>query len=151
MTRQTKPAGPSRWVLLVRTLFVIASIVALYFLAAINLEWRQQAIFGAILLCFAIVMNRVSNAQQVTLLICVLSMFSTVRYAHYRFSSTYTYLSFNWTQARLVDLVFVFILLSAETTSRLIAAGVDTAYRGREKPSDHAPTWVHLSDASNER
>jgi len=36
-------------VLLVRTLFVIASIVALYFLAAINLEWRQQAIFGAIL------------------------------------------------------------------------------------------------------
>ena len=120
VTRQTKPAGPSRWVLLVRTLFVIASIVALYFLAAINLEWRQQAIFGAILLCFAIVMNRVSNAQQVTLLICVLSMFSTVRYAHYRFSSTYTYLSFNWTQARLVDLVFVFILLSAETYEFII-------------------------------
>ena len=44
-----------------------------------------------------------------------------------------------------------FLLLSAEATSRLIAAGVDTAYRGREKPSDHAPTWVHLSEASNER
>jgi len=44
-----------------------------------------------------------------------------------------------------------FLLLSAEATSRLIAAGVDAAYRGREKPSDHAPTWVHLSEASNER
>jgi exodeoxyribonuclease-3 len=39
-----------------------------------------------------------------------------------------------------------FLLLSAEATSRLIAAGVDAAYRGREKPSDHAPTWVNLSD-----
>ena len=39
-----------------------------------------------------------------------------------------------------------FLLLSAEATSRLIAAGVDAAYRGREKPSDHAPTWLKLSD-----
>ena len=44
-----------------------------------------------------------------------------------------------------------FLLLSAEATSRLIAAGVDAAYRGREKPSDHAPTWVQLSEASNGR
>jgi len=44
-----------------------------------------------------------------------------------------------------------FLLLSTEVTSRLIAAGVDAAFRGREKPSDHAPTWVHLSKASNER
>jgi exodeoxyribonuclease-3 len=34
------------------------------------------------------------------------------------------------------------LLLSAEATSRLLAAGVDAAYRGRERPSDHAPTWV---------
>jgi exodeoxyribonuclease-3 len=39
-----------------------------------------------------------------------------------------------------------FLLLNAKATSRLIAAGVDTAYRGREKPSDHAPTWVDLAD-----
>jgi cellulose synthase (UDP-forming) len=100
---------------LARTLFIIASIVVLYFLAAIDLEWREQAILGAVLLCFAIIINRVSNAQHITLLLCVLSMFSTVRYAHYRFSSTYTYLSFNWAQARPADLIFVFILLSAET------------------------------------
>jgi exodeoxyribonuclease-3 len=39
-----------------------------------------------------------------------------------------------------------FLLLNAKATSRLTAAGVDTAYRGREKPSDHAPTWVDLAD-----
>jgi exodeoxyribonuclease-3 len=28
---------------------------------------------------------------------------------------------------------------------RLGATGVDSAHRGREKPSDHAPVWVLLS------
>ncbi|ODU67859.1 MAG: exodeoxyribonuclease III [Novosphingobium sp. SCN 66-18] len=35
-------------------------------------------------------------------------------------------------------------LLSPELADRLVAAGVDKAYRGREKASDHAPVWVSL-------
>ena len=35
-------------------------------------------------------------------------------------------------------------LLSPELADRLVAAGVDKAYRGREKASDHAPVWVEL-------
>jgi exodeoxyribonuclease-3 len=35
-------------------------------------------------------------------------------------------------------------LLSPELADRLIAAGVDKDYRGREKASDHAPVWVQL-------
>ncbi len=35
-------------------------------------------------------------------------------------------------------------LLSPETADRLVAAGVDKDYRGREKASDHAPIWVEL-------
>ena len=38
------------------------------------------------------------------------------------------------------------ILLSPETADRLVAAGVDKEYRGREKASDHAPVWVELRD-----
>ena len=38
------------------------------------------------------------------------------------------------------------MLLSPETSDRLIAAGVDKDYRGREKASDHAPVWVELRD-----
>lgn len=37
------------------------------------------------------------------------------------------------------------LLLSPECADRLIAAGVDKEYRGREKASDHAPVWVELA------
>ena len=36
------------------------------------------------------------------------------------------------------------LLLSPQAADRLLDAGVDKAYRGREKASDHAPTWVML-------
>ncbi len=38
------------------------------------------------------------------------------------------------------------LLLSPECADRLVAAGVDKEYRGREKASDHAPVWVELRD-----
>ena len=36
------------------------------------------------------------------------------------------------------------LLLSPTVADRLIDAGVDKQYRGREKASDHAPTWVRI-------
>lgn len=36
------------------------------------------------------------------------------------------------------------LLLSPAVADRLTEAGVDKDYRGREKASDHAPTWVRL-------
>lgn len=36
------------------------------------------------------------------------------------------------------------LLLSPQAADRMVEAGVDKAYRGREKASDHAPTWVRL-------
>jgi exodeoxyribonuclease-3 len=38
------------------------------------------------------------------------------------------------------------LLLSPQAADRLLDAGVDKEYRGREKASDHAPTWVELED-----
>ena len=38
------------------------------------------------------------------------------------------------------------ILLSPELADRLHTVGVDRDHRGREKASDHAPTWAVLSD-----
>ena len=37
-----------------------------------------------------------------------------------------------------------FLLINEPLRSRLAAAEVDAEYRGREKPSDHAPTWIRL-------
>ena len=36
------------------------------------------------------------------------------------------------------------LMLSPEAADRLVDAGVDREYRGRERASDHAPTWVIL-------
>jgi len=36
------------------------------------------------------------------------------------------------------------LLLSPSLAGALTGAGVDRAVRGREKPSDHAPTWIEL-------
>jgi exodeoxyribonuclease-3 len=40
------------------------------------------------------------------------------------------------------------LLLSPPVAKRLVAAGVDRHIRGREKASDHAPTWVELADTA---
>ena len=37
------------------------------------------------------------------------------------------------------------LLLSPECADRMVSAGVDKAYRGREKASDHTPVWVELA------
>ena len=38
-----------------------------------------------------------------------------------------------------------FLLLTPDLLPRLVADGVDREHRGREKPSDHAPTWIELA------
>jgi len=38
-----------------------------------------------------------------------------------------------------------FLLLTEPLVPRLQATGVDAEYRGREKPSDHAPVWIELA------
>jgi exodeoxyribonuclease-3 len=35
-------------------------------------------------------------------------------------------------------------MLSPPAADRLVDAGVDKDYRGREKASDHAPTWIKI-------
>jgi exodeoxyribonuclease-3 len=41
-----------------------------------------------------------------------------------------------------------FLLVNPPLASRLTAANVDTEYRGREKPSDHAPAWIMVREPS---
>ena len=38
-----------------------------------------------------------------------------------------------------------FLMLTPDLRPRLAADGVDAEHRGREKPSDHAPTWIELA------
>jgi exodeoxyribonuclease-3 len=36
------------------------------------------------------------------------------------------------------------VLLSPQAADLLTASGIDKAVRGRDKPSDHVPTWIEL-------
>ena len=38
------------------------------------------------------------------------------------------------------------LMLSPQAADRLVASGVDTGPRGKEKPSDHTPVWCELKD-----
>jgi exodeoxyribonuclease III len=40
------------------------------------------------------------------------------------------------------------LLLSGTIAERLVAAGVDSVVRGWDKASDHAPTWIELTDST---
>jgi exodeoxyribonuclease-3 len=39
-----------------------------------------------------------------------------------------------------------FLLVNPPLAARLAEAGVDAEYRGRDKPSDHAPAWITITD-----
>jgi exodeoxyribonuclease-3 len=54
----------------------------------------------------------------------------------------WSYLRNRW--ARDAGLRIDHLLLSKEAATRLVAAGVDRAVRGKENASDHAPAWVDL-------
>jgi exodeoxyribonuclease III len=43
-----------------------------------------------------------------------------------------------------------FLLLTPDLAPRLVDTGVDSAERGKEKPSDHAPVWVRLSSCERD-
>ena len=38
-----------------------------------------------------------------------------------------------------------FLMLTPYVVPRLVATGVDSAHRGKEKASDHAPVWINLN------
>jgi exodeoxyribonuclease III len=57
----------------------------------------------------------------------------------------YTFWKFRNAFARNAGLRIDHLLLSPPLAKRLTAAGVDREVRGREKASDHAPTWIDLA------
>ena len=65
---------------------------------------------------------------------------------HYPSGGIWTYWDFQsgaWQQDR--GFRIDHLLLDPIAADRLVACGVDKEHRGRDKPSDHAPTWVELA------
>jgi exodeoxyribonuclease III len=70
----------------------------------------------------------------------------TTRHRHPR-ERIYTFWVNAAAHARNAGFRMDFLLLSPDLLPRLVGDGVDAEHRGREKPSDHAPTWIEIAGA----
>lgn len=91
----------------------MAAILAALPLVALPLGWKEQAIFGTVVIAFAIFLNATSRSLPVTMLLMVLSIFSTLRYGYWRVIQTWEGITsaghiHRW------DNIFVVLLLLAE-------------------------------------
>ncbi len=82
--------------------------------ATLPLKWEQQIVFALLTIFIALWVNRSSKAYVVTLTLVVLSVYSTVRYGVWRFSSVLAYLRDPGTNATGIDAFFIWIILLAE-------------------------------------
>lgn len=94
-------------------ILAMVAAVALLPLAILPLAWKEQAIFGGVMILFAIFLNRVSRSITITMTLMVFSVFSTLRYGYWRVIQTWEGITsaghiHRW------DNVFVLSLLAAE-------------------------------------
>ena len=90
-----------------------AAAAALCPLVILPLSWKEQAVFGAGLILFAMILNTASRSLTVTMLLMTFSVFSTLRYGYWRVIQTWEGITsaghiHRW------DTVFVLLLLAAE-------------------------------------
>jgi len=79
----------SRFGLVVTGILAMVAIAAMIPLVILPLGWKEQAIFGAALMVFAIFLNWTSRSPTVTMLLMTFSIFSTLRYGYWRVIQTW--------------------------------------------------------------
>jgi cellulose synthase (UDP-forming) len=103
----------SRVWLVISGAFAVVSVAAMLPLVALPLGWKEQAIFGAALILFAMFLNTTSRSLTITMLLMAFSIFSTLRYGYWRIVQTWEGITsaghiYRW------DNIFVVLLLMAE-------------------------------------
>jgi cellulose synthase (UDP-forming) len=101
-------------------LFLAPQVLILLFLVSLPLNWKDQAILGALLIVLAYLINAFSPGRRTTILLMMVTCFCTARYAYYRFSETAWNVKTSWSQVHALDLFFVGLLLAAESYAFLI-------------------------------
>lgn len=103
-----------------RFLFALPVAAALAFIIRMPLEWKDQAVFSAILVVACILLGRISDSRLVTSTLAVTSIFCTLRYIVWRWSSSVSYLNNSGWNVDLIGLCFALLLLCAETYAVIV-------------------------------
>jgi cellulose synthase (UDP-forming) len=94
---------------------VILGIAAMIFLGTVPLDWPQQAVCGLLLVILSVWLSRASNSYLVTLLLMMVSLFATFRYAWWRIGTTLRFFLDPTSVWKPVDAFFILLLVGAET------------------------------------
>ena len=67
---------------------LLTGIVCLSFTGILELTWPQQIVLGILTIALVIWLDRSSSSYLITLTLILVSMFSTFRYAYWRYATT---------------------------------------------------------------
>lgn len=86
----------------------------------VDFNWSEQAVLGILTIALTFALNSISDSELVTLALMFASMLATARYAYWRFVTSIHAVTDGSHHVGWIDLVFMLILLSAETYAWLV-------------------------------
>ncbi|MDQ2843837.1 MAG: UDP-forming cellulose synthase catalytic subunit [Acidobacteriota bacterium] len=98
----------------------IPLLLGLVFLIRMPLGWTDQAIFSALIVACCVVIGRLSDSRFTTSTLAMISVFCTLRYILWRWTSSITYLNNSGWSVDRISLLFALMLLCAETYAVII-------------------------------
>ena len=91
---------------------VVFSVLML--VAVIPMTWQQQAIFGVLVVVTAFLIDRRKRGQMATILLVLLCLCATTRYAYWRSATLWRYLRSPWGHVGAIGALLMVTLLAAE-------------------------------------
>jgi cellulose synthase (UDP-forming) len=95
--------------LILPVIFLVLALVAI-----IPMTWQQQAVFGVLVVATAFLIDRRKRGQIATILLVLLCLCATTRYAYWRSATLWKYLHSPWGHVGMAGAVLMVILLAAE-------------------------------------
>jgi cellulose synthase (UDP-forming) len=89
-------------------------VAVLGLVAVIPMSWQQQAFFGVAMVVAALVLDRAHRGRPATILLVLLCLCATTRYAYWRGAMLWNYLDSPWSHVSIAAAVLMLILISAE-------------------------------------
>jgi cellulose synthase (UDP-forming) len=98
-----------------RSLILVSGIVLLCFTGVLELTWPHQIVLGILTIALAVWLDRSTSSYLITLTLLLVSVFSTFRYAYWRYASTAEFFLTPRSGRSLLNAFFILLLLFAET------------------------------------
>ena len=117
----TVPKGPvSPSSRLPRLALALLMTAMLLMLATVPLDWKDQAVLGAVLFVAGLFISKRFDSERATSVLIVISLFCATRYFWWRVTETIQYFIANGSQVPPLDIFFVVLLLGAEAYAVVI-------------------------------